>query len=118
MSVSLALGLSVFALLLAAAALWLAWRSRRQLLHDLRELECTAEQREQESQQRLLDLGEHALTLERRLNRISDQYLMQRANSGADSVQEQQLRAVSDADAPEGEAEARLRALLARRDRS
>lgn len=109
-------------LVVALAALWSAWNSHRRLQQIRREwnqAEIHRQQQEQHREQRLLDLGEHVLNLERRLNQLQERLLMANAQSGgdpSDSEQARQLRASTTTSTSDNDAEARLRALLNRRD--
>lgn len=112
------------ALSVAIAALALALCSHRGLLRARQhwaEQSVARDQRELQFQQRLLELGEHVMTLERRLNQALEQQLLQQAridpDEPVDSEQARQLRAASRTSSPalETDAEARLRALLAQR---
>lgn len=114
-----ALGLS---LAVALAALWSAWRSHQRLQQIRREwnrAETQRQQQEQNREQRLLDLGEHVLNLERRLNQLRERQVMTNAQPAAepsDSEQARQLRESTTTSISDNDAEARLRALLNRRD--
>lgn len=116
--------LSAAALSAAIAALALLSRTRhefQQARNHWAEQSVDRDHREQQFQQRLLELGERVIALERRLNRALEQQLLQRAridpDEPGDSEQARQLRAASRASSPspEADAEARLRALLAQR---
>lgn len=116
--------LAAVALSAAIAALALLSRTRREFQrarNHWAEQSVARDHREQQAQQRLLELGEHTMTLERRLNQALEQQLLQQAridpDEPGDSEQARQLRAASRASSPslEADAEARLRALLAQR---
>lgn len=120
---AVAVALAVGALALAGTGLWLGFRARRrwrQTSELWSEQQAALEARIQLLEQRLLDLGDHVIAVERRANVTLEQSLLQRAGGDPDhahdSEQAKRLRSVSARreTVPEADAEARLRALLAR----